>query len=121
MPHAITLAALIAAGAAALGTYLAVRHGRPGPRPSWRPAALHGGLGLAAFVVLMLGLRGPVRGTGTGTGQFGFDAALLFGLALLSGLFPIAARLRRRPVPGLVLGLHATFAVMGLVVLAAFL
>jgi hypothetical protein len=121
MSHAISIAAIIAACAAALGTYLAVRHGRPGPRPGWRPAALHGGLGLAAFVVLLAGLRGPAPRTGTGSGQFGLDAALLFGLALLSGLFPIAARLRRRPVSGLVLGLHATFAVMGLVVLLAFL
>jgi hypothetical protein len=49
------------------------------------------------------------------------DAAGLLGAALATGVGPVIGRLRRRPISMLVLGLHATFAIMGLVVLAAFL
>ncbi len=77
-------------------------------------------LGLAGTLCLLIALTGPPHG-GRDLAQFGVDAAALFGIALLTGLGPIIARIRRRPVSSLVLGLHATFAIMGLVVLAVYL
>jgi hypothetical protein len=55
-----------------------------------------------------------------GVGAFGRIAAVLLAMALLAGLAIVAIRLRRRRVPGLVIGIHATLAVSGVVILAAY-
>lgn len=86
----------------------------------WLPGAAHGLIGLAGFVLLLLGLRGPPRGVQTGASGFGAVAAVLIGLGLALGLAVVASRLRRRPVSPLALGIHATLAVAGLVMLAAY-
>jgi hypothetical protein len=55
-----------------------------------------------------------------GVGGFGRIAAVLLAAALLAGSAVLIARLARRRVPVLVIGLHATIAVSGVVILAAY-
>jgi hypothetical protein len=122
------IAAFIILGCAVLlGSALAVRHLRtpsgavvPSPIP-WPVAALHGLLGIGGLVCLGLTLRGPPRGLAQGTASFGTIAATLLTLAALAGGGLLAARLRNRPPAGALIGVHATLAVSGFVVLAAYL
>lgn len=115
-------ATIVLSAAAALGIALAVLHARAarGRTPPWSVAALHGLLGLGGLAVLLPALRGPPRGVRMGAEYFGAIAAVLLAAALIAGAGPVVARLRRRPVPVLVLGLHATLAIMGLVMLIAY-
>lgn len=116
----LTDAGLILALAALLGLLLAALHaGRPGRVP-WSLGALHGGLGAAGTALLLLSLGGPARGAATGTAGFGRVAAWALLAALLLGASAVVARLRRRPIPVLLIGLHATVAMMALAVLAAY-
>ena len=71
--------------------------------------------------VVMLALRGPPRGEDMGVAPFGRVAALLLAMALLVGLALLVMRLRHRPMPGLVIGVHGTIAVSAVVVLAAYI
>ncbi|MEJ1976310.1 MAG: hypothetical protein WDN49_09605 [Acetobacteraceae bacterium] len=87
----------------------------------WLPGVAHGLLGLAGLGALLLGLRGPVRGVEAGAGSFGLVAAVLLGGAAAVGLAIFIMRLWRRAPSTLVLGIHATFAVAGFVMLAAYL
>ena len=105
--------------AAIFGAMLAVPHLRGGVA---RPAAgaLHGVTGLAGFVVLLIALTGPPRGVAMGVGEFGRIGAVLLALTLLAGLGILVVRLRRRRVLALLIGIHATIAISGVVVLAAY-
>ena len=85
------------------------------------PGFLHGALGVAGFVLLVVGLQGPARGVQDGAGSFGLVAAVLVGVAVLLGGLAFIARLRRRPPAMLAIGVHATLAVGGVVMLAAYL
>jgi hypothetical protein len=120
-------AAILLAMAGLLGLVLVALHARgaapstPSRAPRWWVGALHGALGGAGFILLLLALAAPRRAAGDGTALFGMDAAALLGAALAIGVGLVIGRLRRQPISMLVLGLHATFAIMGLVVLAAFL
>ena len=105
-----------------VGTALAAPHlraGNPGP-PRWPLGAAHGLLGIAGLAALLLALRGPQHGVAMGVGGFGRIAAVLLTAALLAGLAVLTTRLRHRHVPGLLIGIHATLAVSGVVVLAAY-
>ncbi len=108
--------------AALLGTALAALHLRAGHTrpPRWPFGALHGLLGTVGIGGLLLALRGPPRGEAMGVGAFGRIAAVLLAVAMLAGLAVLIARLRCRRVPGLVIGIHATIAVSGVVILAAY-
>ena len=108
--------------AALLGTALAALHLRAGNvrPPRWPFGALHALLGTVGLGALLIALRGPPRGEAMGVGAFGGIAAVLLAMGLLAGLAVLAARLRYRRVPGLVIGIHATIAVSGVVVLAAY-
>ena len=108
--------------ATALGTALAALHLRTGiSKPPRRPlGALHGLLGVVGLGALLLALRGPPRGAAMGVGGFGRIAAALLAAAVLAGLAVLIARWRYRRVPGLVIGIHATIAVSGVVILAAY-
>jgi hypothetical protein len=108
--------------AALLGTALAALHLRAGNArpPRWPLGILHGSLGIVGLGALLLALCGPPRGEALGVGAFGRIAAVLLAAALLAGLAVVAARLRYRRVPGLVIGIHATIAVSGVVILAAY-
>ena len=75
------------------------------PAGWWRlPGAAHGLLGLTGVAVLLAGLRGPPRG-----------------VAVLMAALAFVARRRGSGAGTLALGLHATFAVAGLALLAAYL
>jgi hypothetical protein len=86
----------------------------------WAPGAAHGALGLAGFVIMLAGLAGPPRGVSMGAGQFGVIGAGMIAIGLLLGAAVFVGRLRRKPPVSLVLGIHATLAVGGLVMLAAY-
>ncbi|MEJ0018184.1 MAG: hypothetical protein WDN25_16795 [Acetobacteraceae bacterium] len=107
---------LLAAGL--YGSLLGALHLRAGgTRPaSWR-ALPHGIIGLAGFVVLLLALRGPPRGQAMGVAAFGEIAAVLFAIALALGL--VLPFLRRRGL-GLAIAVHASVAIGGIVILAAY-
>jgi hypothetical protein len=104
------------------GSVLAALHLRSGAVP---PKAafgiLHGLLGGAGLAALLLALRGPPRGLAMGVGSFGGIAAALLVLALLVGLVIAVMSIRRRRPPGLVIGIHATIAISGIVILAAYI
>ncbi len=118
----LTTAFLLLSLAVLLGSLLAVldTQGAGTATPLWPLAALHGLAALGGLACLALALRGPVRGLDQGTASFGMLSAWLLAAAALMGLSLLAARLRRRRLPGLLIGLHATLAVTGFVVLAAY-
>ncbi len=91
----------------------------PAVRRLWAVGLLHGLMGVAGLAVLLPVLAGPTRGAASGATQFGGVAAGLLALGLLPAGLLLRARLRRRPMPALAMGLHATAAIGGLVVLAA--
>jgi hypothetical protein len=115
-------AAFIVLGIAVLlGCVLAVLHLRTGAAPPpWPFGALHGLIAVAGLGLLTLALRGPPRGLEQGTGAFGIIAAVLIALAALAGLALLAARLRKRRLSGTLIGIHATLAVGGFVILLAY-
>jgi hypothetical protein len=115
-------AAFIVLGIAVLlGGVLAVLHLREDAAPPPLPfGVLHGLIAIAGFALLALALRGPPRGVAQGTGSFGTIAAALIGMAALVGLTQLAARLRGRRLAGMLIGIHATLAVGGFVVLLAY-
>ena len=91
----------------------------PVVRRLWAVGLLHGLIGLAGLAVLLPVLAGPARGAASGATQFGAVAAGLLAFGLLPAGLLLRARVRRRPLPALAMGLHATAAIGGLVVLAA--
>ncbi len=116
------VASMVLIGFAALaGVALVVRLSLARPGMARWPAATHGSLGAAGFVALLAGLDGPPRGVRMGAGSFGLIAAGFLALALLVALTIVAAQLRRRPAPAVVIAIHATFAIGGLVMLAAYI
>jgi len=126
----LVAAFLILAFAVALGAVLAVLHLRTKPAatppqlppspPPWPLAALHGLLAVAGFCCLALALRGPPRGVEQGTASFGIIAAVLFALAALLGAWLLLARVFKKRIGDGTIGIHATLAVSGFVVLAAY-
>jgi hypothetical protein len=125
-PDMLTAAFVIFTMTVALGAVLAVLHLRTNrtttsPRPPrWPLGALHGVLALAGLACLALALRGPPRGLQQGTASFGLIAAVLFVLAALLGARLLAARLFGKPIGGGTIAVHATLAVSGFVILAAY-
>jgi hypothetical protein len=118
----LTLSAIVLAATALFGLCLfALYQWTEANGRIWLPGMAHGLLGAVGFVLLLLGLRGPPRGVAMGAGQFGVIAAGLVACGLLLGGLVFLGRLRRRPPAALVIGLHATLAVGGLVMLAAYL
>jgi hypothetical protein len=120
--HMLPLSLSLLLIATLLGIALAALHlrreGRT--RPGWQFGALHGSVGVVGLLTLLLALRGPPRGEAMGIEAFGRIAAVLLALAALAGLAMAVGFRRPRRVPGLVIGIHATIAVAGVVVLAAY-
>jgi hypothetical protein len=117
----LTAAFILLSLAVLLGSLLAVLDMRASAAmPLWPLAALHGTAAVAGFACLALALRGPVRGLDQGTASFGAISAWLLAAAALMGLSLLAARLRQRRLSGTQIGVHATLAVSGFVVLAAY-
>jgi len=114
---------LILGTAVLLGSALAILRLRTdgAAAPPWWFAGLHGIFAIAGLGCLLLALRGPPRGLATGTASFGLMAAVLIALAALVGGGLLATHLLKRRLPGIVIGIHATLAVSGFVILAAYL
>jgi|SRR5579871_4814577 len=111
---------VILGSAVLLGSVLAVLHLRS-VRPPWPLGGLHGLLGLGGLACLSATLGGPPRGLGSGTATFGIVSAGLVGLAVLVGGGILLQRLRKRRLHGVLIGVHATLAVSGFVILAAYI
>ena len=113
----------ILAAAVALGTALAVLYlrGEDAAAPPWLLTVLHGLFGLGGLGCLLLALRGPPRGLDQGTASFGVIAAALLAAAALAGLTALIRQRGRGRRAGTLIGLHATLAVSGFVILAAYL
>jgi hypothetical protein len=118
------VSAFIILGIAVLvGSLLAVLHLRTdeGAMPPMWLAALHGLLAIFGLSCLALALRGPTRGLDQGTASFGLVATALIGLAALAGGRLLVARAFRKRITGGMIGIHATLAVSGFVVLLAYI
>jgi hypothetical protein len=105
--------------AAVLGSVLAAMHLRGRSTPRLWLGVVHALLGGTGFVALLFALRGPPRGAAMGVAEFGRIGAVLLALALMVGLVVFVLRVRRR-ASGLVMGIHASIAISGIVVLAAY-
>jgi hypothetical protein len=105
-----------------IGSVLGVAHlrGGAGARPGWRVGVLHASLGAAGLGTLLLSLSGPPRGAEMGVAAFGRISATLIAITLIVGLSILFLRLRRRRLPGLIIAMHATLAISGITVLAAY-
>jgi hypothetical protein len=117
------IAAFVILGVAVLlGSVLAALHLQTGsssmPPPSL--AAVHGLVAIGGLSCLALALRGPPRGLTHGVASFGILAALLITLAALMGVALLAKRIFKARIGGLMIGIHATVAVSGFVILAAY-
>jgi len=117
----IIAAFVILAVAVLLGSVLAVLHLQTeGSTPPWSLAALHGLLAISGLICLALALRGPPRGLDQGVASFGIIATLLITLAALIGVALLAKRIFKTRIAGIMIGIHATLAVSGFVILAAY-
>ena len=101
----------------AAGTVLALWHlraidGKGGPPLA--AGVAHGIVGALGLVLLLLALRGPVRGAASGVASFGALSAWLCGGALLTG--GIMFWLKNK---GPVMAIHAGIAISGYVLLLA--
>ncbi len=117
------VAALVILGLVVLlGSALAIfRLGVKGAAtPPWPLPALHGLLAIGGLCCLALALRGPPQGLDQGTGSFGLIAIALIALAALVGAGLFIAHIRKRQIAGLMICIHATLAVSGFVILAAY-
>ena len=94
---------------------------RPGKKPSWLLATVHGAAAIAGYGALLLALEGPPRGTALGTQSFGLAAAILLLIAAALGLATLLLHLRRAHLPGFWAGAHASVAITGYVILAVYL
>ncbi len=118
----LVAAFFILAVAVLLGSVLAGLHlqteGRA--RAPWRLAGPHGLLGISGLCCLALALRGPPQELAQGTTFFGTTAATLITMAALVGVALLAARIFKTRIPEIMIGIHATLAVSGFVILAAY-
>ena len=108
--------------AALLGGLLAVLHLRA-PRPamaSWPIGIVHGLFGIIGLIALTMSHNDPQRGAATGVAEFGRIAVALLALSVVAALLLVLARLRHRTLPGIAIGVHATLAISGVVILAAY-
>ena len=100
----LLLAFVLLLTAASLGAILAALHLRSERRaPGPMFGAVHGLVGIAGFIALLLALRGPARGEAMGVGEFGRVAAVLLAIALIVTVPIVLARRRRRHIAGLVI------------------
>lgn len=118
----LALASWVLGAAAAIGAGLALallRGARAKPPPR-AIASVHGILGGAGLVALVAALRDGLPKTGMGLSGFGAIGAGLLGIAFALGLALFAAGRHRRP-PGALVGVHASLAIAGFVMVLAIL
>src|SRR5215469_10797960 len=116
------IAAFIILGIAVLlGSVLAVLHLQTeSSTPAWSLPALHGLLAVGGLSCLALALRGPPRGLDQGVASFGIVATSLITLAALIGVALLSKRIFKTRISGMMIGIHATLAVGGFVILTAY-
>ena len=116
------IAAFVILGVAVLlGSVLAVLHLQTEPgTPPWSLAALHGLLAVGGLSCLVLALGGPPRGLDQGVASFGIIATTLITLAALIGVALLATRIFEIRIAEIMIGIHATLAVSGFVILAVY-
>ena len=114
------LSTLLLALAVLLGGWMAIQALRRAAPPKLAAALLHGLLAIAGTTALLLALAGPERGRAAGAQSFGLIAAITLGLAAMPGLLLLAQHLRRRRLAGGLIGLHASLAVTGFVILLSY-
>ena len=119
----LTAAFTVLGIAVLLGSVLFVMHLRddPGGAARWRLAALHGLLGIGGLVCLLFALRHPPLRPDQGTAGFDKISMALIALAALLGGGIFAVRLAGKGRAGTLIGIHATIAISGFVVLAAYM
>lgn len=105
-----------------LGSVLAHLHSQTGNRTEWHwpLATLHGLFAVAGLECLVLALVRSPRGLDQGNASFGIGAAALIVLAALVGLSFLVTPVLKGRHAGILIGIHATLAVSGFVVLAAY-
>jgi hypothetical protein len=113
---------IVLAAAALLGSALATLHLRTQNAAvvPWPLGLLHGLLGVGGLTCLGLALRGPPRGVDQGTASFGVMSAALIALAVVIAGGIVARRVLGGRRAGALIAVHATLAVSGFVVLAAY-
>ncbi|HJU16577.1 MAG TPA: hypothetical protein VJ770_08895 [Stellaceae bacterium] len=114
----LSFAILCAAVPIGAGLAAAALRGAPAKPPPRLLPLVHGLLGAAGLAVLIAALHHGLPRTGMGTSGFGPVAAVLLGLAFVLGLALGALGRGRRP-PGPLVGVHASLAIAGFVVLLA--
>jgi hypothetical protein len=102
------------------GTLLAIPHLRGTRAAPWPVGVLHALIGLAGLACLMLALQGPPRGLDQGTGSFGAIAAISIVAAAIVGATAFYRYRIKRTAVGTLIGVHATLAVSGFVILAVY-
>ena len=119
----LTAAFAVLAIAVALGTVLFVLHlhSDPGGSARWKLAALHGLLGVGGLVGLTLALSHPPLRPDQGTAGFDKISVLLLAAAALLGGGIFAVRFAGGSRAGTLIGIHATIAISGFVILAAYM
>jgi hypothetical protein len=116
----LALSTLLLALAVLVGSGIALFALRAAAPPKLAPAVLHGLLALAGYALLILALGGPPRGVAAGAASFGLIAAIALALAALPGLLLFAQHLRKRRLAGGLIGLHASLAIAGFVILLTY-
>ena len=116
----LLLSLLLACAGSVMGMVLATLHGLGQRPPLWSGLA-HGAAGVAGLGVLLAALEGPPRGVALGGASFGAVAAAMLGAAALAGVLMLVLRLRGTRSSVMLVGAHATVALFGVIVLAAYL
>ncbi|MGB7036326.1 MAG: hypothetical protein WBD71_12450 [Xanthobacteraceae bacterium] len=118
----LTLAFAVLVIAVLLGSVLFVMHLRNDPRSAarWRLAGLHGLVGIGGLVCLLFALHNPSLQPDPGTAGFGGISLVLIALAALFGGGIFVARVANSRRAGALIGVHATIAISGFVILAAY-
>ncbi|MGC9270443.1 MAG: hypothetical protein ACP5E6_09850 [Acidiphilium sp.] len=103
--------------AALLGGYLVAFHLRavPPPPAGWMIGLVHGTIGAAGLLELVVALAGHRPPRTAGLGGFGVGAEVLLALAIALGLLIVASARRGGRPSGLVIGAHASVAITGIV------
>ncbi len=103
------------------GFVLAALHLRESDQaPPLLARVAHGVLGAAGLLALLLTFGQPAQGADAGVGTFRLDAAVLLGAALAMGLGVLLTFRIAPKSAGAVIALHATIAMFGLAILAAY-
>ena len=113
---------LLAAGALVGLALIALANAAPSRDRIWLPGLAHGLLAALGSILLVAGwIRGPVRGVEQGASSFGTAATGLVVSGLFLGIMLFVSRLRTKRPAMLLIALHATLGVAGLVMLAAYI